>query len=301
MVILYIILNILANALSSLQISPLLLIRIATIVLLYAAALYGIYLSVVYIQSIGSGIVVFSGLFTDFPLEIVPNQLLASSLSLIKPRLTRVEKEAFSLSKELEDILIGHLLGDGCMRKFNLDPNSKSNARLLISQSEKQSDLVNHLYELLKEYVFSAPVKKSSLIKETGNTRHYVRFATRNLPCFNNLYSQFYANRVKIVPLNIADSLTAVGLAYWLMGDGTWVGSGVRIQTEYFTLKEVILLIDVLNFKFGLNSSVNVANKSKGQYSIYVPKKDLELLKKLVTPYFLPTFLYKLGISEKKD
>ena len=50
---------------------------------------------------------------------------------------------------------------------------------------------------------------------------------------------------------------------------------------------------------FGLNSSVNVANKSKGQYSIYIPKKDLNLLRELVTPYFLPTFLYKLGISEK--
>jgi hypothetical protein len=187
------------------------------------------------------------------------------------------------------------------MRKFNLDPNSKSNARLVITQSEKQSDLVHHLYELFKEYASSTPTKKSSLIKETGNTRHYVRFATRTLPCFNSIYSQFYVNRVKIVPLNIADSLTAVGLAYWLMGYGGWAGSGVKIHTDNFTLKEVNLLIDVLNSKFGLNSSVNVAKKTKGQYTIYIPKKDLDLLRKLVTPYILPTFLYKLGISEKKD
>ncbi len=187
------------------------------------------------------------------------------------------------------------------MRKFNLSAESKSNARLVITQSEKQSDLVYHIYDLFKDFCGSAPVKKSSLIKETGNTRHYVTFATRTLPCFNNLYSQFYNNRVKIVPLNIKDSLTAVGLAYWLMGDATWVGSGVRIQTDNFTLKEVNLLIDVINSKFGLNSSINVANKSKGQYSIYIPKKDLDLLRTLVTPHFLPTFLYKLGISEKKD
>jgi hypothetical protein len=59
MTILYIITNILAIALPSLRISPL-LIRIATIRLLYAVALS---LSVIYIQSIGSGIVIFSGLF----------------------------------------------------------------------------------------------------------------------------------------------------------------------------------------------------------------------------------------------
>jgi len=52
--------NVLAIALPSLRISPLFLIRIATIALLYAAALA---FNVVYIQSIGSGIGFFSGLF----------------------------------------------------------------------------------------------------------------------------------------------------------------------------------------------------------------------------------------------
>jgi hypothetical protein len=46
--------HILAIALPSLRTSPLFFTRIATIVLLYAAALYTVYLSVVYIQSIGS-------------------------------------------------------------------------------------------------------------------------------------------------------------------------------------------------------------------------------------------------------
>lgn len=225
-----------------------------------------------------------------------------SSVSPARARsLSREEKNSFVLNDNLVEILVGLILGDAHMRKYNIGPDSKSNARLVITQSEKQRDLVEHLYEIFKDFTSSPPTTKSSLIKETGNTRYYVRFATRNLPCFNDLYSQFYTNRVKIVPLNIGDSLTAVGLAYWIMGYGTWVGSGVILQTDNFTLKEVNLLIDVLNSKFGLNSSVNVANKSKGQYSIYIPKRDLDLLRKLVTPHILPTFLYKLGITEKKD
>jgi hypothetical protein len=57
----------LAIALPSLRISPLFLIRIATIALLYTVAISNF---VIYIQSIGSGIGIFSGLFltrTLFP------------------------------------------------------------------------------------------------------------------------------------------------------------------------------------------------------------------------------------------
>ena len=70
-----IIINILAIALPSLRTSPLFFTRIATIVLLYAAALYTVYLSVVYIQSIGSGIGVYSGLFISSLLPIKPGDV----------------------------------------------------------------------------------------------------------------------------------------------------------------------------------------------------------------------------------
>jgi NADH-ubiquinone oxidoreductase chain 2 len=70
MAILYIIINfVLAIVLSSLRTSPLLLIRIVIIALLYAAALS---FDVVYIQSIGLGIVIFSGLFHSSLVPIKP-------------------------------------------------------------------------------------------------------------------------------------------------------------------------------------------------------------------------------------
>lgn len=58
----------------------------------------------------------------------------------------------------------------------------------------------------------------------------------------------------KIVPLNIAELLTPIGLAHWLMGDGYWDKSSktISICTDNFTLIEVKLLISVLkeNFNF---------------------------------------------------
>ena len=90
-----IITNILAIALPSLRISPLLLIRIATIALLYAAALL---FYVVYIQPIGSGIGILSELFILPGYEISPWLLLSSLLPLKPKRLTALDRSNVSLN-----------------------------------------------------------------------------------------------------------------------------------------------------------------------------------------------------------
>src|ERR1700712_1424034 len=93
--------TILAIALFFLQIFPS-LVRIVTIVLFY----------VVYIQSIGSCIGVFSGLSHDFLLDVCPSQILASSLLSIVPAGNIKPKRLTNLSGDLKEILIGLSLGD---------------------------------------------------------------------------------------------------------------------------------------------------------------------------------------------
>ncbi len=44
----------------------------------------------------------------------------------------------------------------------------------------------------------------------------------------------FIVKEKKIVPSNIADLLTPVSLAYWIMDDGTFTGSGLRLSTPFF-------------------------------------------------------------------
>jgi len=50
--------------------------------------------------------------------------------------------------------------------------------------------------------------------KRTGNVYTRVRFNTYSLPCFQELYNLFYPSGKKIVPLNIGELLTPMGLAY---------------------------------------------------------------------------------------
>jgi hypothetical protein len=118
-----IIINILAKLLSSLRISPLF-----AIVLLGAGALL---FNVMYIQSIGSGLSIFSVLlnnflFTESSIGLEEISLLLLSLVPVKPgddkpkRLTKSEKELFSLDQEQKDILIGLLLGDLNIRNYSV-------------------------------------------------------------------------------------------------------------------------------------------------------------------------------------
>src|SRR5438309_2903694 len=55
---------------------------------------------IVYIQSIGSGMVAYSGLFNDTFVLV-----LFSSLIPVKPKLTQAEQDSFLLSKELKQKL----------------------------------------------------------------------------------------------------------------------------------------------------------------------------------------------------
>ena len=97
------------------------------------------------------------------------------------------------------------------------------------------------------------------------------------------------------------------------MGDGFWdtTAKTVVIFTDNFTLafaltakgqrEEVELLISVLSEKFGLISTVQKRTKANKEvcWRIRFSNKteNIEKLKNLVQPYFIPTMLYKLNIE----
>ena len=73
-----------------------------------------------------------------------------------------------------------------------------------------------------------------------------VAFVTRTLTCFTELYNSFYENGKKCVPSDIYKMLTIQGLSHWICGDGTFVkGGGIYLQTQSFTVIEVVRLINV--------------------------------------------------------
>jgi len=303
--------KILAIVLPSLRISPLLLIRIATIVLFYVAALY---LSVVYIQSIGSDIVIFSGLFqgtlkgqsieTFFylvnALNFTLNGPLLSSLVPVKPdddkpsrRLTKAERSQFTLSEELRQILVGLLLGDLYAQK----PKGGVNVYLGFKQSIVHKDYLLHLYDLFKIFSSQAP-KLSNMAphKLTGKVYSSMWFNTWSLPCFLSLYELFYVAGSKVVPSNIDELLTPLGLAYWIADDGGFNkrDRAVVLSTQSFSKEEVNLLVGVLNNKFKLNCTIN---KNTNGFVIRIPSKSLPILQALLKDIMPAMMIYKIGLE----
>ena len=115
---------------------------------------------------------------------------------------------------------------------------------------------------------------------------------------FNWIYNSFYTieNGIakKKVPLFISDYLTPVGLANWIMQDGSFQkGQGIFIATNSFTFEECKMLALILSNKYGFRTSV-IKTGHFDQWRISIWKESMPLLAKIVGPYIIPEMEYKL-------
>jgi hypothetical protein len=218
-----------------------------------------------------------------------------SSPSNYVKRISNSERSKFKLDFYLKQILIGNILGDVYMRRFS----EKANARINFRQGSINASYLLHLYNLYQEFVTTPPAVSSITDKNTGKIRYNLSFATLALPCFNELYEAFYLEGKKIIPNNIADLLSEVSLAYWIMDDGSFTGSGLKLHTNAFSLEELNLLIKALDKNFAIKASVNVSNREKSQFSLYISKNQMSRVKDLVIKHMHPDMLYKLNIDKQ--
>jgi hypothetical protein len=101
---------------------------------------------------------------------------------------------------------------------------------------------------------------------------------------------------MRVVPANIGDLLTALGLAYWICDDACFCKTSGRliICTDSFSLDEVTLLANTLNAKWDLECYIN--KTSNGDYRIIIPRSSLPKLQSLLKDIMPPMMLYKIGL-----
>jgi hypothetical protein len=73
----------------------------------------------------------------------------------------------------------------------------------------------------------------------------------------------------------------------------------LRLCTHSCSLEELNLLIQALATNFSITASINTHNKEKGQYTIYITKNQLSLVKDLVIKHMHQDMLYKLNIHKQ--
>ncbi len=184
-----------------------------------------------------------------------------------------------SLSVEERTVVVGCLLGDGTMR-------CKTNALLEINHSMEQSDYVDWKYRKLQRFVLTPPKSR----KGNGNRVAY-RFTTRSLPELTEWYRKFYRYGRKQIPEDL--EIDPLGLAIWIMDDGSKSYRAMYLNTQQFSIEEQNFLMAKLESKFGIRVTLN---RDKHYSRIRIAVESVARLYQIVQPYLLPQFKYKFPL-----
>lgn len=216
---------------------------------------------------------------------------------------TSIVSYMIGLPNRILYILIGILLSDGTiefigsnLKKVNkIDPNVLMvNSRFKLKQSVIHVSYLLYVYTLLSHYCISVPRVKWETVK--GKKYLLLELITRSLPIFTVLRLKFYEGRVKKIPLDIYDYLSYESLAHIIMCDGSYIkGGGITLNLQNYSLKELILLLNVFLIKFNLDCTLH---KNRHKYVIYIKKESMERLYFNVKDYIIPEMRYKFGIKE---
>jgi hypothetical protein len=163
-----------------------------------------------------------------------------------------------SISKELDSIIIGLLLGDAGLYRSS----RTSNTRLEMSFGTNYKLYAKHIEQLLSPYM-NNPVK-SIEIKSTDKVYINYRLKTKTLPIFNQYFDKFYKldtdsdKFVKIVPDNIEVLMNPIVLSYLIMSDGNFDKgrNRVRIYTNSFNKEDVKTLAKSIFTNLGIYTGV---------------------------------------------
>lgn len=197
-------------------------------------------------------------------------------------------KQKLKLSGAQKDILVGLLLGDGCLET----QNAGRTYRLKIEYSIKSEIYCRHIYEIFSDWVLTPPRIK---LKTNGKHRsENIAFSTVSHGAFRFYAQQFYRNGKKAVPVRIRKLLTSRGLAYWYMDDGSIKSKeskGVILNTHGFERADIGKLIDLLNESFKLKAW---ERKQRDGFQIYISGKSYEDFVSLTDEWIHPSMRYKI-------
>ena len=201
-------------------------------------------------------------------------------------------KRKLSLSKRQKEILIGLILGDGHLEKMY----TPSLGRLKVEHSYKQKDYVDWIYEEFRNWVRSKPKKRN--VEVFSKMHQNYRFCTYSHRLLGNLRERFYKGRKKIIPIDLEDDITSLGLAVWYMDDGSIKSKrhkGVFLNTQGFIVSDIRKLQEILRNKFGIKSTTrNQTRNQRTKKQIYLGGEAGEKFIRLIESYIISSMKYKI-------
>lgn len=212
-----------------------------------------------------------------------------------------MHKANLTLSASQREVLVGIILGDACLVRNN--PSARYYLR--IEQSIAHEEYVHHLYDVFNEWARQPPrtrIRVESREKYAGREYGKCGFDSKSLSLLDSYSQWFYHNCKKRVPANISNLLTARGLAYWYMDDGSLKSKESKafmFNTQGFPKEDVEVLIEMLQTKFGLQAKPRKQEDGYG-YQIYVSGRSYERFVELVAEHIIPSMMYKIPSPRRR-
>jgi LAGLIDADG DNA endonuclease family len=161
-----------------------------------------------------------------------------------------------SFSLEQEEIIVGSLLGDGCIFKYK--PTHKP--YFCIVRKDTDDKYLIWEYEKFKEFCISEPTYRKTFDKRTNEYYKSIKLMTRRTDLFEPYYNLWYPKGKKIVPNTL--SLSPLSLAIWFCDDGNVSPSNspwrmrIKLATHGFSPSDVEFLQFCLQNRYSEKFSI---------------------------------------------
>jgi hypothetical protein len=80
-------------------------------------------------------------------------------------------------------------------------------------------------------------------------------------------------------------------LAHWIKGDGTRKDNALILQTDCFTIKEVVFILNVLLIKFNIRSTIHYQRNNP---VLYLKTASKNRIREKLRPFMCKSKLYKI-------
>ena len=200
-------------------------------------------------------------------------------------------RSKINLSTEQKEIIIGLMLGDGCLET----QNGGQTYRLKIEQTLLHKDYVDWLYGKLQNLVLTEPRKKNKRIGKKA----YCNYGFQTISCGSLRFfaHQFYDqnSKKKKIPKIIKKLLSPLALTVWFMDDGQIKSKkhkALMINSQCFSKKDLGLLQKVLLKNFQIKTTLK---KDKQGFRIYLLSETIQNFLAVIRPYIISSMGYKIG------
>lgn len=202
------------------------------------------------------------------------------------------------MNKETRGMLIGMVLGDGCLAVRNVPDGHLPEVRIQIKHSVRQVEYAEHKADLLHTMLGG---KRPTPQYFDNSGYQGVRFSKSN-SYFRILRSWMYNKGEKHITRRVLDMLTDHGLAIWWMDDGSLymkrrngkIHAREGILSTYLPLETNQIIAEWLLERYQI---IAVPVSHKEMYRLRINTTNLKRFVPILEPYIIPSMRYKIDMG----